>query len=364
MCMISATYTLAFGPFTAAWHGPQRLVLTIADDMVTDVAYRAGYNERGCAERMPRLPLEHALHLVSRVCAISSHAHTMAFCQALETLLEWEPSPRVARLRCALAEIERLAAHLATLTTLFEALGQNTTRTRLQRLTETSRHAMHSLSGARLIPDQCVPGGLRHNPTDQQRSEALTRLAQLREHLRRLLDQVTNDSALSARTVDIGTLARPAVEQFGLRGPLARASGVAFDTRLDEPYAAYPQFEGTRVVEENGDVYARLIVLLLEAFESIRLVEQALNDLPDGPWEGSLPREVPAGRASSSVESPHGMLRYTLESDGRRLTAVAIDPPHQLDRLLARALLAGTRFENVMLIVLSLAPHMACTECS
>lgn len=335
--------------------------------MVADVAYRAGYNERGCASRLPQLPLEQALHLVSRVCAASSHAHTMAFCQALETLLERELSPRAARLRCALAEIERLSAHLATLTTLFAALGQNQTHAHLQRLTETSRHAMHHLSGARLIPDQCLPGGLRRNPTNEQCSETLGKLAHLREHLRVLFDQATNDSAFSARTVDTGTLARPAVEQFGLRGPLARAAGVEFDTRLDEPYAAYPLLDVNRVVEENGDVHDRMVVLLLEAFESIRLVEHALDELPTEPptrWEGSLPREIPAGEASSSVESPQGMLCYTLESDGRRLISVAIDPPHQLDRLLARALLAGTRLDNVTLIVLSMAPDMACAECS
>jgi Ni,Fe-hydrogenase III large subunit len=122
------------------------------------------------------------------------------------------------------------------------------------------------------------------------------------------------------------------------------------------PYASYPRLIVRRVLQEGGDVHARLVVLLLESFESLKLIEQVLHDLPAGPWEGAFPQELASGQASGHVEAPRGLLRYTLQSDGFRLTDVIIDEPHQLDRLLARTLFVGALLDNVILIALSTLP--------
>ena len=109
-------------------------------------------------------------------------------------------------------------------------------------------------------------------------------------------------------------------------------------------------------------MYARLVVLLLEAFEGLKLVEQALQALPAGDWQGDVPNNLRRGQASSAVEGPHGMIRYTLESDGERLKKVRIDTPRQLDRLLARTLLANTLLDNVVPIITSCDVCTACAE--
>lgn len=356
------SYTLAIGPFTPAWRGPHRLVLTIEGEVVKDVVYRNGYNERGCAERLPRLSLDQALHLVTRINGTSAHAHALAFCQALEVLLGLDVPTRAAYLRCAVAELERTLSHLLALMQLFDTLGQVIYADMSRRLLEGSHQAMQLLAGARSLPDVCLPGGLRHNLEDEQRSELLTVLSKLNRRLFRLLDQAIDGRALLARTVNVGVLSTSAAEQFGLRGPMARASGLTADVRVDQPYAAYAQLDVRPVVQENGDVYARLVVLLLEAFEGIKLVEQAVEQLPTGDWQGSLPADLVAGRAESVVEAPHGRLAYALESDGRRLTRVTIDAPRQLDRLIARTLLVGALLDNVPLIVCSSDPCIAEVE--
>jgi Ni,Fe-hydrogenase III large subunit len=276
--------------------------------------------------------------------------------------MELEVPERAAYLRCAIAEVERLASHLETLSALFDALGQQRYTTIVHEVQEDARQAMTLISGSRIIPDMCLPGGLRHNLGDQQREALLSLLATINYRLARLVDRITSDHVLLARTVDIGVLARSAAEQFGLCGPLARASGLSVDTRLDHGYAAYRALTVSHIMEENGDVHARLIVLLLEACDSAKLVEQALHDLPGKRWAGSLPKELPAGQASSAVESPHGMLSYRVESDGRRLTAVAINPPPQLDRLVARTLFVGARVDDVVLIARSIDTCLACAE--
>lgn len=356
-------YTLALGPFDPTLRGPQRLVLTIEGEVISDVAYRAGYNERRCAERLSRLNLDQAFHLVTRICGTEAHAHALAFCQAIESLMQLEVPERAAYLRSAVAELERLASHLGALTALFDTLGLSRHTETLQKLGEGVHQAMLLLAGSRSAPAVCLPGGVRHNVDDHQRSELLPILSRIHRRLFRLIDQTIDGRALLARTVNVGVLSQGAVEQFGLRGPLARASGLTADLRADAPYAAYARLTVQPVVQEGGDVYARLVVLLLEAFESVKLVEQALEHLPDGPWEGALPGALLAGRADAAVESPHGLLRYMLESDGRRLTSVTIDAPRQLDRLVTRTLLVGSLLDDVPLIVTSTDPCPACAEC-
>ncbi len=356
-------YTLALGPFVPNWRGPQRLVLKVEGEVITDVDYRAGYNERGCAERLPRLNLDQALHLVTRICGTASHAHSLAFCQALEALLGIAVPERAAYLRCGVAELERVISHLTGLTALFDVLGLERYTDMTRRLQEGSLQAMQLLTGARIIPDVCLPGGLRADLDADQRSELLTVLAKLNRRLFRLIDQAIDQRALLTRTVNVGTLTPAVAEQFCMRGPLARASGLNADLRIDQPYAAYQQLTVRRIVQESGDVYARLVVLLLEALESVKLVEQVLEQLPGGDWQGALPQRLSAGSASAEVESPQGLLRYRLESDGRRLTNVSIDPPRPLDRLLARTLLVGALVDNVVLIVCSTDMCVACAEC-
>ncbi len=356
------SYTLALGPFTQFWRGPQRLVLKVEGETVTDVEYRGGYNERGCAERLPRLDLEQALHLVARVSGSSSHAHAMVFCQALEALTETTVPERAAYLRCFVAELERAMSHLSAVQTIFDLLGLQQPAHAISDVILQAREVMLLVSGRPSLPDVCIPGGLRRNISDGERDWLLTLLSTVHSRLFQLIDQMIDERGLLARMVDVGVLTRHVVEQFGLRGPMARAAGLEVDTRLDQPYAAYAELPVRRIMQDGGDVHARFVVLMLEAFESLKLAEQALQSLPDGDYQGQFPPELAAGVASAAVESPRGLLRYTLQSDGHRLTAVTIDAPRQIDRLLARTLFVGALVDDVMLIALSTDVSVACAE--
>jgi Ni,Fe-hydrogenase III large subunit len=358
------SYTLAIGPFTPFWRGPQRLVLQVADEVVTDVTYYGGYNERSCAERLPRLRAEQALHLVARICGSSSHAHTLAFCEAIEALTSTDVPDQALFLRCAVAEVERLASHLEALRAIFDLLGMQPQTTTIRDMARQARAAMKLLSGRPALPDICMPGGVRRPLGRIDREELRPLMNDMSEQLFAFIDRTIDARTLLRRTVDIGTLARDVVEQFALRGPVARAAGVGRDSRLDAPYAAYSALTVRPVVQEGGDVHARMVVLLLEAFESLKLADQALEALPGGDWEGSMTllHELPSGQASAAVESPRGLLRYTVEGDGQRLSQVVIDAPRQIDRLLARTLFVGAQVDNVALIALSMDACAACAE--
>ncbi|MEN9935896.1 MAG: hypothetical protein RLZZ387_2475 [Chloroflexota bacterium] len=356
------TYTLALGPFHPAWRGPQRFIFRVSGEQIADVEYQSGLNERGCAERIPRLDLPEALQLVSRICGTCSVAHALAFCQAIEQLCGLALPERAAYLRAAAAEAERVASHLRAAATLLQTLGMERSAAQLDRLRERAQQALASLAGARVGPDIVVPGGVRRDIPGRAREQLLADLPAINRDLYRIVDSLIDNRALLARTIEVGSLPRTAAEQFGVRGPMARASGIARDARADYPYAAYPQFALRPVVQEGGDVYARLVVLLLEAYESVKLVEQALAELPAGACVGAIPEKLAAGQASGAAEGPHGLIRYTLESDGYRLTRARIDTPRQLDRLLARTLLAGALPDDTVAIIASVDPCVACAE--
>jgi hypothetical protein len=196
----------------------------------------------------------------------------------------------------------------------------------------------------------------------REREVVLIALPKLNRALYRIADRLIDHRPLLARTIEVGTLPREAAEQFGVRGPLARASGIARDARADHRYAGYPHLAFKPITQDGGDVYARLVLLLLEAYESVKLIEQALKDLADRHSQGELPEELPAGQGASAVEGPHGLIRYVVESDGRRITRVRIDTPRQLDRLLARTLLSDALIDNAVAIIASTDPCTACAE--
>jgi Ni,Fe-hydrogenase III large subunit len=356
------SYSLALGPFHPAWRGPQRFVLRLSGEQIADIEYQDGFNERGCAERVPRLDLPQALQLVTRICGACSFAHSLAFCQAIEQLCGIAVTDSAALLRCVAAELERLGSHLRAAAAVLRALGMELRADALEAMREQAVEGLHTMGGARVIPDLCLPGGLRRDLPPRAREELLVMLPKLNRALYRFVDGIIDHRALLARTIEVGALPRAAAEQFGVRGPLARASGIAHDTRADQPYAGYARLDVRPITQEGGDLYARLMLLLLEAYESTKLVEQGLERLPEGSAQGAIPDTLKAGQGSGSAEGPRGMIRYIVESDGRRITSARIDAPRQLDRLLARTLLSGALIDNAVAIIVSTDHCTACAE--
>jgi ech hydrogenase subunit E len=176
-----------------------------------------------------------------------------------------------------------------------------------------------------------------------------------------LIDRLIRQRAFTRRVVGVGALHQEAAENLGLAGPAGRASGIQRDLRVDAPYAAYAEVKVAQVTQTGGDTYARIMLLLLEAYDSMRSVQDLLEHLPEDEAVGYLLHELPAGRAVVAVEAPAGPLRYTLHSDGTRLSTIAIDAIGAPSRLVWRALLAGQLVEDAAIIVASVA---ACANCA
>jgi Ni,Fe-hydrogenase III large subunit len=343
---------LALGPDHPLWAGPQQLILRVEGERVAEVDYRLDERDE-LAERLRGADPERALALLERV--RPACAHSLALSLAVEAAAGIRPPERASCLRVVAAEAERLLAHLAAVGPLFELMGAERRRATFEALRADGQAARELLLGE--APGAgIVPGGIRQDLDEGRLARGRELLALLDRRLYALIDRTIEDRAVLLRTVDVGTLEHAAARQFGVRGPLARASGIPADARVDTPYAAYAALGVRALTQEGGDVFARLALLLLEALESVKLMARALEALPAGPHLLGLEAERSEGSGAALVEAPLGLLRYTLALRGGRLAEVHIDAPRPLDRLLARALLDRALVDNSLLIAASAAP--------
>lgn len=339
-----------------------RFALRVDGERISDVEYRDGYTERGVIDRLTRSSLPQALQLITHICPQDALAHALAFSNALEQIGGISVGERGQHLRMIAAEVERATVHIAALNNVHQALGLEQDAETLRRLEHALHEVMHNLTGAAIRPNYIVPGGVRQNLSDEQREKMSVHLRRVERLVFRFIDRFIDHRGILRRTVGVGVLPREAGEQFGVRGPVARASGIPYDARLDRPYALYATYQPSRNTQSAGDVYSRLATMALETLESLKMAIRLLSNLPQDEWQGNAPTSVAEGSATATVESARGTLRYTVQSNGIRLSSVRIDAPRQFDRLLARTFLVGSAIDNAGLIIASTSPCPACAE--
>ena len=356
------TNSLTLGPFHSAWRGPQRFILELNGETVTGVDYHGGINERSCADRIKRIPLSQTLRFVPRVCGTCGHAHMLAYCHALEHLTDMSVPIRAQHVRVMVAELERIIMHTAGAATVCEVLGvEHYAKALHQHHYDAHQLLMgllHRLDGESLI----MPGGITFDPNHQTLAALQVGIIRYIKDLYRTIDLILDDRRLVARTVAVGSLSAPAARQLEVGGIIARASGVVSDLRFNIPYATYQQLNAAVVVQESGDIYARLMMMLLESYESAKMVDQATRLIKVGPWEGALP-VLKAGISSGSAEGPRGLITYIVGSDGVRITECEIRVSRQLDRLSVRSMLTNAQLDDVIAIIASTDTCTACAEC-
>lgn len=337
-------------------------MLRVEGETIQDIEHRDGYSARNVAERIRRGDLVRSYTLVNRICGVHSHHHALAWTMALEALAGLSVPPRAQVLRTAAAELERAASHLHTTAIVFELLGLGQVQRQLVALREWVLAAMQHLTGHRLVVDFVRPAGVQVDLTDEERAAIQRLIKRPSEVLYRLIDRTIERRAFTRRVIGIGALLQPAAESLGVTGPLGRAAGIQRDLRADAPYAAYGEIKPAQVTQTGGDTYARIMLLLLEAYDSLQLVRRLLDDLPVGAWQSTTVEALPRGTITTMVEAPAGPLRYTLTSDGTRLTTINIEAVGPPQRLVLRALLANQLVENAAVIVASIGACMTCAE--
>jgi NADH-quinone oxidoreductase subunit D len=307
------------GPQHPSTHGVLRVVLRLDGERVVDADVVIGYLHRGIEKLSEHRDWQQIVMLTDRMDYVAAASNNLGYCETVEKLLQVEVPRRARYIRTILAELQRIASHNLWLGTHAMDIGAMTVFLYNFRERELVLDLFEEFCGARLTLSSMRVGGL---PLDipsgwARRVSAFCDLFETK--IPEYEELLTHNRIWIERTRNIGVIAGADAIAIGLSGPPLRGSGVPRDVRKDEPYAAYDEFEFDVPIGSAGDIYDRYLVRLEEFRQSVRIIRQAIEGLPEGPVVGKVPRLIkpPAGETYHAIESPKGELGFFIVSDGR-----------------------------------------------
>jgi NADH-quinone oxidoreductase subunit D len=307
------------GPQHPATHGVLRVVLKLDGEKVVDADVVIGYLHRGVEKLSENRDWTQIVLLTDRLDYVASAAANLAYVETVEKLLSLEVPRRARYIRTILAELQRLASHLVWLGSHAMDIGAVTVFLFCLRERELILDLFEEYCGARLTYNSMRIGGL---PLDLPPSWVKKVLEFCDIQMEKLVEYetlLTHNRIWLERTRNVGVITAEAAISVGLCGPPLRGSGVPRDVRKDEPYAAYDELQFDVPVGTRGDTYDRYLVRLEEMRQSVRIIRQAIEGLPEGPVMGKVPRLIkpPAGETYHANESPKGEIGFFIASDGK-----------------------------------------------
>ena len=337
------TMLLNMGPQHPSTHGVLRLLLEMDGEIVVNCFPDIGFLHTGIEKNMEAKSYEQAAVMTDRLDYLNNLGNNLVYCMAIEKLAELDVPPRAQAIRVILTELQRISSHLVWLGTHTLDLAAITVFWYCFREREIILDINEMVSGQRMMTTYFRPGGIwRDVPVEFEDA--------VREFINifpRRIDEyesmLTDNPLFIDRTKNIGILSAEDAVNYGVTGPILRASGVAHDLRKIEPYMGYEQYEFDVPTHTDGDTYARYLVRVEEMRQSLRIVQQALDKLPYGPVRSNNRKYVPPPRSELSTsmeavihhfklwtdgfdlpqgsvyvagESPRGVLGVFLESDG------------------------------------------------
>ncbi|MFB3817690.1 MAG: NADH-quinone oxidoreductase subunit D [Candidatus Methylomirabilales bacterium] len=306
------------GPQHPSTHGVLRLLLKLDGEVITDCIPYMGYLHR-CHEKIGENRVyAQIVPYTDRLDYLASMAMNFGYVLTVERLMDLKVPERAEYMRVILAELQRIASHLIWLGTFGLDLGNFTIFIYCFREREMVLDLFESVSGQRLNYSFYRVGGMALDLPDNFVSECRAFLEWFKPRLPEYDALVTENVLFRKRTQGVGLLDRKTAVEYAASGPVLRGSGVRWDLRRNEPYSIYDRFEFEVPAYPEGDCWARFLVRRREMEESVRIIEQALDQLPAGEVMAKVPKTLkpPAGQAYVRTESPRGELGFYIVSDG------------------------------------------------
>lgn len=313
-------YFINMGPQHPATHGVLRLILTIDGEIIRNVEPDLGYIHRSIEKMCERDSYQQIVHLTDRMDYLSSHINNEAVCLTVEKALELEVTERVKVVRTILDELTRLASHMLWWGVMGMDLGALTSYFYAFRDREMINDIFEETCGARLTMNYNIPGGLMFDI----HPNFVNRTKEFITHFRKKLPEydklLTGNVIFQKRTKGIGVLSREQAISYGASGPVARGSGFASDVRKRHPYSAYDRVEFTEALSNVGDNFARYQIRIQEMWESMKIIEQLIDNIPEGEYQTATKAviKLPKGEYYQRVETARGELGVYINSTGTK----------------------------------------------
>jgi len=318
--ILTQEYLINMGPQHPAAHGVLRLVLTINGETIEKVDPDLGYIHRSIEKMCERDTYKQIVHLTDRLDYLSSHINNEAVCLAVENALQIEVSDRIKTIRTIIDELTRLSSHQLWWGVMGMDIGALTTFMYAFRDREMINDIMEETVGARLTMNYNVPGGLMFDihPNFQKRVKEFIR------HFRKALPEyntlLTENIIFKKRLQGIGYMSKEDAVAYGVSGPSARGSGVSCDVRKHHPYSAYEKVNFKEILYHGGDSYDRYLVRMKEMEESMNIIDQLIDNIPEGEYQEKTSSllKLPVGEYYQKVETARGEFGVFIVSDGKK----------------------------------------------
>ncbi len=355
--------TIPIGPQHPALKEPINMTITVDGERIEDVNVRLGYNHRGIEKGAEMGSYIQDIYLTERVCGICSMSHSTTFCQGVEELLGLEVPIRGLFIRTLICELERIHSHLLWLGVAGHEIGFDTLFMYTWRDREIVMDLLELISGNRVNYGMNAIGGVRRDISDEMRPKILQDIKKLEERTRYYLEVASTEATFLRRTEGIGILSKERAIELCAVGPTARGSGIEYDVRKDDPYAAYPYLDFKVISSDRCDVLGRTVVRVLEVIESCKICRQIVEQLPEGKIIAKAARKVPPGEVVSKYEAPRGELVHYIRSNGTdHPERLKIRTPTLANITSVIESLKGGYIADIPIVFAAIDPCMACMD--
>jgi len=349
------TMFVNLGPQHPSTHGVLRVGLTVEGEVITKAVPDVGYLHRGSEKLAEVRGYHHCVVLSDRWDYVSAMPNNLAFCLAAERLMSLKPPPRADALRVVMCELNRIASHLVFFGTYGIDTGAFTPFLYAFREREMILDLFEMVCGARLTYNYIRLGGVMTDVTPEWIAKSREFLEFFKPRLPEYDDLLSFNPIFLARTKGVGKIPPEAAVNWGLSGPNLRGSGVNYDVRKAEPYCSYEAYDFKVALGEEGSCWDRYYCRMVEMAQSLRIVEQALAKLPEGPVMAAgvakFPKPAP-GEAYAHVEGSRGDLGIYLVSDGQAAPyRLHVRAPCFINLAILQELLVGKKVADVIAIL-------------
>lgn len=345
---------LNMGPQHPSTHGVLRVILKLDGEKVRGTECVIGYLHRGVEKIAENRTYTMFNPYVDRMDYVAAVSNGLGYCEAVEKLLNIEAPPRAQYIRVILTELNRLASHMLWLGTHALDIGAITPLFYTFRDREEILKIYEKYCGARLTTHAFRIGGCQYETYDGFEPDVRKFLDFVTPKIDKYEELLTTNRIWVERTKGVGVISGADCIDLGVTGPVLRASGVKWDLRKAKPYAAYSQFQFEIPTGQNGDTYDRYLVRVAEMRQSLRIVRQAVEGIPEGPIMAKVPKVMkpPVGEIYHSIEAPKGELGYFIVSDGSTQPyRVRVRPPSFVNLQALDKMVRGQLVADVVAVI-------------
>ncbi len=313
-------YVINMGPQHPSTHGVLRLVVSLKGETVKSVQPHIGYIHRGIEKMCESITYPQIIHLTDRMDYLSAHINNEAVCLTVEKALQVEIPDRIKVIRTIMSELTRIQSHQLWWASFGMDLGGLTCFFYGLRDREKILDIFEETCGSRMIVSYNCPGGVMYDlhPNFQQKVKDFIK------YFRKILPEydqlLTGNVIFHERSKGIGKLSLEDAISYGVTGPSGRASGFSCDVRKHEPYSAYDKVQFKEILFTGGDTYFRYVARIQEMWESMNIIEQLIDNIPEGPYAVKMKPviKLPEGEYYQRVETARGELGAYIISDGNK----------------------------------------------